>query len=503
MLRRGLPVADVLYLVPEGAPQVFRPPTSAVRGNPPERRGYNFDGCAPDVFLERATFNEGQISFPNGTQYRVLVLPERETMTAPLLRKIQQLVQAGATVIGPPPQKSPGLSGYPKCDAEIAAIAQNLWGDCDGVSVTDNSYGNGRVLWTKASVSAIGDSSGRLMRVDASSTAMSAGVARMREPGDPPGAPEPDQYGDFGLVEKCLLGMGLKPDFESAVPLRYTHRREGQVDIYFVSNPKDQAVVSSCTFRVSGKQPELWDPLTGTTRPLPEFSGAAGSTTMKLRFQPRESFFIVFAEPVRRARSGSNFPSMTEVLTITGPWEVTFDSTWGGTGTLRFERLVDWTNRKETKYFSGVATYATTFDVPRNVLSKVTGKTGSRITVWLNLGTVNDMARVRMNGQDLGVLWTSPWQVNLRSVLKPAGNVLEVSVANRWRNRLVGDEGLPDDAEFGTNGGILKWPGWLQEREPRPPTGRFSFATWRHFSADTPLLPSGLLGPVKILISSQ
>jgi hypothetical protein len=500
MLRQGLPVADVLYLVPEGAPQVFRPPSSAVRGNPPDKRGYNFDGCAPDVFLARAAFKEGLITFPDGVQYRILVLPERETMTAPLLRRVQQLVSAGATVIGPPPQKSPGLSGYPRRDSEIATLAENLWGDCDGVSITEHAYGNGRVIWVKGPQGNMGDTLARFMRVDASSTAMLAGVARKRNADDGPGASEPEQYGDFSIVEKCLQGMGAKPDFESDAAVRYAHRRDGQSEIYFVANPQDRTVNAACTFRVAGKQPELWDPITGTTRDLPEFLVADGRTSVKLQFQPRQSMFVVFSQPARK-RAARNFPSVADAFTLEGSWDVTFDTAWGGPGPLRFEDLRDWTEREETKHFSGVATYAKTFDLPKSVATRISGKNATG--VWLSLGVVNDMALVRLNGKDLGVLWTAPWRVDIRSALKPSGNRLEILVANRWRNRLVGDEALPNDAEFGTKGGILRWPEWLVTDQPRPATGRFSFSSWRHFSADTPLLPSGLTGPVKILLSGQ
>ena len=116
MLRRGLPVADILYLTPEGAPHVFRPPASATTGDPPDRRGYNFDGVSPDVFIKTATVNDGRIAFPGGMTYRVLVLPRCEAMTPGLVKKIKELVEAGATVIGQPPRRSPSLAGYPQCD---------------------------------------------------------------------------------------------------------------------------------------------------------------------------------------------------------------------------------------------------------------------------------------------------------------------------------------------------------------------------------------------------
>ncbi len=147
LLRQGLPVADICYLVAEGAPHVFRPPASATRGNPPDRLGYNFDGCAPETLLERMSVKDGRLVLPDGMSYRVLVLPKFDTMTPAMLRKVKKLVEAGATVVGPRPLKSPSLSGYPQCDVEVRQLATELWGDCDGKKVMARNFGKGRVVW--------------------------------------------------------------------------------------------------------------------------------------------------------------------------------------------------------------------------------------------------------------------------------------------------------------------------------------------------------------------
>lgn len=510
MLRQGLPVADVCYLVPEGGPQVFRPPLSAVRGNPPDRLGYNFDGCAPEVFIARASVRNGDLVFPDGMRYRVLVLPERETMTPALARKVQSLVKDGATVIGPPSSKSPGLSGYPGCDKEVAEIAREVWGKCDGIKVTENSYGKGRVIWVRSlgdssrvvSADSAGSGQQKLLRLEASSTAMYAGEFRQRAKEDGPGITEAEQYGDFDVVENILRRSGVSPDFEADAPIRYIHRRDGSTDIYFLANPENRVVTAGCTFRVSGKQPELWDPVRGTARDLPAFSAFRGGTSIKLQFEPHESMFIVFSKIADgKGRSGGNFPLMAETFRVDGGWDVTFETAWGGPGVVTFDSLVDWsTHRNDSiRSFSGIATYRKTFDVTPAVVAMLSDKKAKNPGVWLDIGTVNDMARVRMNGRELGVLWTSPWRVDVSAALRPKGNVLEIAVANRWRNRLVADERQAPDAEYGKWGGIVRWPGWLTKGEQRPETGRTSFATWRHFSRETPLLPSGLMGPVRIL----
>ena len=145
MLRRGLPVADILYLAPEGAPHVFRAPASATQGTPPDRRGYNFDGCDPETLISLASVNSGRIVLADGMSYRVLVLPRCETMTPRLLRKIRELIEAGATVIGSPPGKSPSLADYPRCDQQVKQLATEMWGG--GNPVAGRNVGKGRLIY--------------------------------------------------------------------------------------------------------------------------------------------------------------------------------------------------------------------------------------------------------------------------------------------------------------------------------------------------------------------
>ena len=497
MLRRGLPVADVCYLAAEGAPHVFRAPASATRGDPPDRLGYNFDGCAPETLLERMSVEDGRLVLPDGMSYRVLVLPDKETMTPKLLRKIKDLVAAGATVIGPRPKKSPGLSGYPGCDTEVKTLADELWGGCDGEHVTEYAFGKGRVVWDRC-------------------TSLSLSFSQQKEPGTAPdaaapgkifwleGTPplsKPDQYGDFSQVAAVLAGMGVAPDFESEVRLRYTHRKVGDTEIYFVANPEDRPLTAECAFRVNGKKPEIWDATAGEVRNLPEFTVENGRTSVPLRFEPHQSYFIVFRRPVSAEKqTGRNFPETEGAAGLSGPWEVAFDPEWGGPEKVTFDHLDDWSLRPEEgiKFYSGTAIYRKTFDLPEpaNVALKTGRGAGTR--VWLDLGIVKNIARVRLNSRDLGVIWCAPWRVDITAAVSPKNNFLEITVANLWPNRLIGDEQLPPDAEFDQGGRLLRWPDWLLKGEPRPETGRYAFAAWRHFSKDSALLPSGLLGPVTL-----
>ncbi len=438
LLQRGVTVADVCFLAAEGAPQVFRPPTSAVRGTPPDHSGYNFDGCAPETLLERAVVKEGNIVFPGGTSYRILVLPEVQTMTPQLLRKIESLVRAGATVWGPAPVKSPSLQNYPKCDAEVKKLAQEIWGNCDGKTVFSHALGKGRMVWLKNEIKPT------------------------------------EQYGDFAAITTVLSEMEVTPDFEADGPIRFTHRRDGEAEVYFVANREPQAVEASCLFRIAGKQPELWDPMTGATRALPQFTERDGRTTIPMRFEAAQSFFVVFRAPAKSNEPGAqNFTPLKPAFSLTGSWEVSFDPKWGGPEKINFDSLADWSQRTEPgiKYYSGKATYRKTFEVPDALLAL-----GQKCT--LDLGAVKNLARVRLNGRDLGVVWCAPWRVEISEALTKGTNRLEIELVNLWVNRLIGDKSLPENQMY-------------------------TWTTRNPYKKDSPLLPSGLLGPVSVLTDAK
>jgi hypothetical protein len=312
---------------------------------------------------------------------------------------------------------------------------------------------------------------------------------------------KPEQYGDFALVTGILEKMGVPPDFESDARLRYTHRRDGETDIYFVANAEDRALNTTCIFRVTGKRPELWNAVSGEIRNLDEFRFAGGRTSVPLRFEPHQSFFIVFRKRAAGAKPAQrDFPLQEKVAEIGGPWDVMFDPDLGGPGKIMFETLDDWTRRPEDgiRYYSGPATYRIVFDLPANADVSEPTKDRGRRRLRLDLGIVKNIARLMLNGRDLGVVWCSPWQVDITASVKASGNRLEITVANLWVNRLIGDEQLPPDCEYGEVGNLARWPDWLLRGEPRPSQGRITFTTWKHYTKDSPLIPSGLLGPVTI-----
>jgi hypothetical protein len=293
-------------------------------------------------------------------------------------------------------------------------------------------------------------------------------------------------YPPYDYTANILTQMGILPDFESTGQIRYTHRTMNDCEIYFLSNRTNQPVAAECKFRATGARPELWDPMTGEMRLLPEFMDNGNHTTIPLKFDIYQGYFVVFRAKSSLSETAvkKNFPEQKQLTELNGPWDVSFDPAWGGPENITFEQLIDWTHHADqgVKYYSGTAIYRKTFDitVPKNC------------RIFIDLGKVKNMARVKLNGKDLGVVWTAPWSVDITKAVKKKGNRLEREVVNLWPNSLIGDENLPND---GINNG--QWPEWLKAGTPRT-SGRYTFTTYRHFRKDSPLLESGLLGPVSI-----
>lgn len=284
--------------------------------------------------------------------------------------------------------------------------------------------------------------------------------------------------------------------------VKWVHRTAGGADVFFIANLARQASSGTFTFKVGGRRPELWNPVTGRKRDLAEFKSADGKTELSLAFAPGESYFVVFQKPYDgQGEAGENFPAGQELSVINSPWKVRFDPQWGGPGEVTFGSLIDWTTHADEgiRYYSGTANYSTRFS-----LAEVPGG-GDQLL--LDLGQVNGLAEVKVNGKPASVVWTAPWTVNITGNAVAGENTLEIELTNVWANRLIGDEQQPPDCEWnkgdqGFGGPLKRYPDWLINNQPRPSAKRFTFTNWNYFTKDAKLVPSGLLGPVRLVRSA-
>ena len=421
MLQQGWRAVDVAYFIGEDAPKM-----TGVR-NPALPPGHDFDYINAEVIEKNLSVKNGKLVLPHGVSYRVLVLPKLTTMRPEVLAKIRGLVKAGATVLGEPPSQSPSMQNFPKCDAQVQKLASEIWGADQLPASGERQLGKGRIICGKN---------------------LSEVFAEMRTPAD-------IEYRDAASDANFL----------------YTHRNLPEGEIYFVSNQKDRDEQVNCAFRVAGKQPELWNAVTGEHRLLPDWSESNGQTIVPLTFAPKQSWFVVFRQAGQSAAASGakNFPEVKPVMTLDGAWDVAFDPQWGGPEHATFAALTDWVANADDriKFYSGTATYRATFDLPASALSAGIGK------LLLNLGKVCDVATVRLNGQDLGTVWVAPWRVDITAAAKVGSNSLEVAVVNPWNNRLVGDAKLP----------VAQRRTSLSLQTVKP---------------DAPLRSAGLLGPVTV-----
>ena len=240
MLRQGMFVADLCYLRPQLPNQTYFTPVPAVPA------GYKYDECSAEALIARMSVKDGRLVLPDGMSYRLLVLPtETRLMTPALVKKIKQLVADGATIYGPRPTASPSLADYPKCDSEVAGLAAEIWGDCDGQTVTEHAFGKGRVIW-----------------------------------GQP--------------LQDVLKRLKTPSDFASNVKLNWIHRQDGGTEIYFVANASAVSVEAQCDFRVKNLRPELWNPQTGAISPIAMYEKTASGISVPLRLEASGSTFIIF-----------------------------------------------------------------------------------------------------------------------------------------------------------------------------------------------------------------
>ena len=299
------------------------------------------------------------------------------------------------------------------------------------------------------------------------------------------------------MTAEILAQLKVKPDFSSDGPVRYAHRTLDGSDLYFVSNRSGEKITANCLFRVASGTPEIWNPLTGETRQLNEFTNNGEITAIPIQFESHQSFFILFdtknnSSEKTKSTSAKNFPAKKNLMTLEGSWKLTFDPKMGGPAEILFNKLEAWNQRTEDgiKYYSGTVGYHKIFTLSKEMLS-------TKAPLLLCLGEVYNLAEVSLNGISLGTLWTAPWSVDITKAVKTGENTLDIRVVNLWPNRLIGDEKYPSD-------GISNhaWPDWMLKNQPRT-SQRFTFATYSFYKKDASLLKSGLLGPVSIVQEEQ
>jgi hypothetical protein len=422
MLQQGNFVADVVYYYGEDSnitalfgANMFNPNPDLKPPDIPD--GYNFDYANSDVVQSRLAVNSGRLTTASGMSYRLLAIDRNAVhMPLPVLRKIRELVMAGATVVGPKPVDSPSLSDD---QDEVKKLTTELWGSGTG----ERTVGKGKVF---------------------------AGM----------------KVGD------ALAALQLSPDFEYAKPqsdsaVLFVHRKLGDGEVYWINNRKNRAEAIEATFRVTGKAPELWHADTGQVEPA-AYRTAGGRTMVPFKMDPNDAVFVVFRKTA--ATPSRTLPPRTETSleTVDGPWEIAFQPDRGAPATITLNKLTSWSENADTgvKYFSGTGTYSKTIQAPADWF-----KGGAEL--WLDLGDVKNLAEVSVNGQAVGVLWKPPFRANVTRALKAGSNTIQIKVTNLWVNRLIGDE--------------------------QPNAVRHAYTSARFYRQSSPLLQSGLLGPVNVI----
>jgi hypothetical protein len=414
LLQQGKPINDVAYFIGEDAPKM-----TGVR-DPELPKGYSYDYINAEVILKRLSVRDGKLVLPDGTSYRLLVLPALKTMRPLVLKKIRELVNAGATVLGPKPSRSPSMENYPAADKEVQNIANELWKGVDGTRQKSAAYGKGWVI--------------------------------------------------SGLdIQSTMNKIGVHPDveFPKNKPILWTHRKTADADIYFITNQSDSLLSISPIFRVDNKQPELWDATTGSHRDLPQYTITANRTTVPLQLAPAQSYFVVFRRKAT-AIKGLNFPKPVLMQTINTPYQVKFNANnRGPANAVTFNQLNDWAQSKDEsiRYYSGTAIYTNSFNMPTIPKQQ---------RVFITIDQVKDIASIKLNGKDVGGLWTAPLELDITDALVKGNNQIEIEVTNLWVNRLIGDSKVP-----------------VKERK-----------TWTVTDTYKPgdkLQPSGLIGEMKLV----
>ncbi|GAL67237.1 glycosyl hydrolase [Jejuia pallidilutea] len=414
LLQQGKYVADVCYFIGEDAPIM-------TGGRIPEiPKGYSYDYINAEVILDRLTVKDGRFVLPDGMSYKVMVLPPFKTMRPELLAKLEQLVAQGGTILGQKPEKSPSLTNYPKSDDTVKDLANKMWNANYVDGKMKATYGKGKI-W--------------------------------------------DGYQLSEVFTELNLAKDL--DVPEDTPVLWIHRNMPGMDVYFISNQSDKELNIAPVFRTDKSlKPQLWNALTGEIRDLPEYEMTETGIKVPLQFEGAQSWFIVFSKEAKTDKA-SNFPEYKPLVTLNKDFKVNFQNKEiGPKETLEFNELQDWStsDNEQIKFYSGTATYTKTFTIdtlPKNQ------------EMYINLGKVSVMAKVKLNGKYLGGVWMAPHRLNISEAIKTGENKLEIEIVNLWRNQLIRDKSRAEDEKYT----------WIVIDKITP---------------ESPLQKSGLLGPVVI-----
>ncbi|WP_147676477.1 glycosyl hydrolase [Algibacter pacificus] len=419
LLQQGKYVADVCYYIGEDAPVM-----TGVR-NPEIPKGYSYDYINAEVILDRLSVKDGRFVLPDGMSYKVMVLPPFKTMRPELLAKIEQLVQEGGTILGPKPEQSPSLENYPMADNQVKELVGKMWHGDYANGKMNVEYGKGKI-WDGYELSEV--------------------------------------FADLNLDKDVAV--------PEDAPVLWIHRKTEDMDIYFISNQSDETLKISPVFRTNKSlKPQLWNAITGEIRVLPEHKVTETGIEVPLKMQAAQSWFVVFTNDDNNAPQkplySENFPAYKKVQAVKGPFMVDFiNKDIAPQNPVEFKELIDWKNStdEQIKFYSGKAVYTTTFKIEQ---------VSEQQELFLNLGKVSVMAKVKLNGKDVGGVWMEPYRLNISEAIIKGENTLEIEVVNLWRNQLIRDKSREKDEKYT----------WIVIDKITP---------------ESPLQKSGLLGPVVI-----
>lgn len=445
LLQQGVPDADFLVHLGDVAP---------VRGNSKVEipAGFGYDFTNTDVLLNRVSVKDGWLVLPEGTRYKALYLTKTDYLHVKTLKRIQALVAAGATIIGNKPKEVIGFSEWQN-KAEFKHIADELWADS---SNTIKAYHKGRV----SNLS----------------------------------------------LEETIKQLKFQPDLLiNNEPVKvFAKRRINGNDLYFFHSEQPTFQQISIDIRDGDGIPEIWNNTDGTIEPVQNYRRNGNRIIIDLALEPYASRFILLRRDNNPPKYTGTHSQLVEdvylnakqgakLKELTGPWSVEFDQDWAGPGLVTFNKLQDWSTRPEEgiKHYSGTAQYSKTFSITEQQVKK-------QAPIYLDLGEVQQVAEITLNGKSLATLWKPPFALDISNALKAGRNLLEIKITNTWVNRLIGDEALPDTSGYRMTGKTVHW---LNANEPPPKSERVTFTGYNFFAKEKnrTLQSSGLIGPVRII----